>query len=338
MVRQVELSIDVTDAVGLGEPAHIVASVILPEPDRLAERAVVCFAKPGGSYSRRYFTCELPGPANGAQAAWHAERGWIFAALDTLGCGESSRHEPEALDFEAVTAAAVAAEQEILLRLANGVLLPDYPPVHQPVAIGIGQSLGGSLVVYQQAHHRSYDGIAILGFSVVHSHPATPPGGTPIVVAWYSRDPVRDKAPGPLNAAELDAATSDGPQETAWPALAWGFHYDDVPQDVVEQDLLHYEAAAHGGDVSGALKTEPWMSFTTPHNVARLTLTPGAVANEAAAVAVPVLCAMELPTSSSIRSGAGASVGRSVTSYLPRWALPIGGTGRLDASSSECPG
>jgi pimeloyl-ACP methyl ester carboxylesterase len=34
------------------------------------------------------------------------------------------------------------------------------------------------------------------------------------------------------------------------------------------------------------------MSLTTPHNVARLTLTPGAVAIEAAAVAVPVLCAM----------------------------------------------
>lgn len=292
MVRQVELQIDVTDAVGLGEPAHITASVILPEPDRLADRAIVCFAKPGGSYSRGYFTYELPGPAKGAQAAWHAERGWIFAALDTLGCGSSSRHDPESLDFATVSAAASAAEREILQRLANGILLSGYPPVHQPVVIGVGQSLGGSLVVYQQAHHRSYDGIAVLGFSVVHSHPMTPPGGMPIVVAWYPRDPAPGTIPEPLNAAALDAATSDGPQEAAWQALAWGFHYDDVPQDVVEQDLLHYEAVAHGSDDSGTLQAEPWMSFTTPQNVARLTLTPGAVATEAAAVTVPVLCAM----------------------------------------------
>jgi alpha-beta hydrolase superfamily lysophospholipase len=292
MVREVELRIDVSDAVGLGEPAHIAATVVLPEPALLAERAMVCFAKPGGSYSRGYYTCALPGPGEGAQAAWHAERGWIFAALDTLGCGSSSRHDPEALDFRAVSAAAAAAEQEILLRLANGVLLAGYPPVHQPVVIGIGQSLGGSLVVYQQAHHSSYDGIAVLGFSAVHSHPTTPPGGAPIVVAWYARDPAQGRVPTPLNARALAEATANGPQEPAWPALAWGFHYDDVPQDVVEQDLLHYEAAAHGADESGTFEPAPWMSLTTPHNVARLTLTPGAVAIEAAAVAVPVLCAM----------------------------------------------
>jgi alpha-beta hydrolase superfamily lysophospholipase len=283
---------DVTDAVGLGEPAHVTATVVLPDPALLAERALVCFAKPGGSYSRGYYTCDLPGPAEGAEAAWHAARGWIFAALDTLGCGSSSRHDPEALDFATVTAAAVAAEQEILLRLANGVLFADYPPVHQPVVLGIGQSLGGSLVIYQQAHHRSYDGVALLGFSAVHSHPAIPPGGAPIVVAWYARDAAHDRIPEPINAAALAEATAGGPQDAAWPALAWGFHYDDVPHDVVEQDLLHYEATAHGIEENGAFRPEPWMSLTTPQHVARLTLTPGAVATEAAAITVPVLAAM----------------------------------------------
>jgi alpha-beta hydrolase superfamily lysophospholipase len=282
----------VTDAVGLGEPAHITASVTLPDPAQLGERSLVCFAKPGGSYSRRYYTCELPGPAEGAQAGWHVKRGWIFAALDTLGCGESSRHDPETLDFATVSAAAVAAEQEILLRLANGVLLSGYPPVHQPVVIGIGQSLGGSLIIYQQAHYNSYDGVAILGFSAVHSHPATPPGGAPIVVAWYARDDGRRVIPKPINAAALAEATAHGPQEPAWPALAWGFHYDDVPSDVVEQDLLHYEATAHEIDEDSGFQPEPWMSLTTPQHVARLTLTPGAVATEAAAICVPVLSAM----------------------------------------------
>jgi len=292
MVQEVELRIDVTDAAGLDEPAHMTATVVLPDPALLTEGNVVCFAKPGGSYSRGYYTCELPGPAKGAQAAWHAERGWIFAAIDTLGCGSSSSHDPEALDFATVTRAALAAEQEILLRLANGVLLAGYPPVHQPVTIGIGQSLGGSLVIYQQAHHQSYDGVAILGFSAVHSHPATPPGGAPIVVAWYSRDAARDRPLEPLNAPALDHATIHGPQEAAWPALAWGFHYDDIPPDVVEQDLLHYEATAHEIEENSPFKPEPWMSLRTPHHVARLTLTPGAVATEAAAITVPVLSAM----------------------------------------------
>ncbi len=292
MVRQVELRIDVSDAAGLGEAAHVAASVVLPDPALLGERALVCFAKPGGSYSRGYYTCALPGPAAGAQAAWHAERGWIFAALDTLGCGESSAHDPEALDFATVGAAAAAAEQEILLRLANGVLLPGYPPVHQPVVIGIGQSLGGSLVIHQQAHRRSYDGIGVLGFSAVHSHPATPPGGAPVVVAWYPRDAVRGAGAEPLNAAALKQALAEGPQQGAWAALAWGFHYDDVPQEVVEQDLLHYEAVAHPGETAGHFRPEPWMSANTPHGVARLTLTPGAVASEAAAITVPVLSAM----------------------------------------------
>jgi alpha-beta hydrolase superfamily lysophospholipase len=290
MVQQIELRIDVSDAVALGEAAHIMARIVLPDPALLADRAIVCFAKPGASYSGGYYTCELPGPARGAQAAWHAARGWIFAALDTLGCGDSSIHERESLDFATVTAAAVAAEQEILQRLANGVLLAGYPPVHRPVVIGIGQSLGGSLLIYQHAHRRSYDGIAVLGFSPVHSHPATPPGGTPIVTAWFARDGGRN--PEPLNAAELAEATAASPRQDAWPALAWGFHYDDVPRAVVEQDMLHYEAVAHDGEDPAGFEVQPWMSRRTPYHVALTTLTPGAVATEAAAITVPVLCAM----------------------------------------------
>lgn len=285
----VELRIDVTDAARLGEPAQVRASVVLPDPALLAGRAVVCFAKPGGGYSRGYYTCDLPGPAHGAQAAWHAARGWVFAALDTLGCGDSSRHDAEALDFATVTAAARAAEQEILLRLANGVLAPGYPPVHQPVVIGIGQSAGGIMAIYQQAHHRGYDGLAVLGASAVRSHPAMPPGEPPLVVGWYARD--TRLGDGPLNAAELDAALAAGPQQAAWTALAWGFHYDDVPHAVVANDLAHYEAIAHGRD-PGDGETPPWNSHATPGKVARSMLTPGVVAGEAAVIAVPVLSAM----------------------------------------------
>lgn len=303
MAKRIELRIDVTGVVGFDGPAHVAATVVLPEPESLPAQPVVCFAKPGGGYSRFYYTYELPGPASGAQADFHVARGWIFVALDNLGSGESSIHEYEALNFANVTRAALAAEQEVLLRLANGILVPGYPPVLQPVRLGIGQSTGGSLTIVQQARYDCYDGIGVLGFSAVHSHPATPPGGVPIVTPWFSRDIPPDEPGGIINAAAVAAASEVGPeaaQDSAWAALAWGFHYDDVPPEVVEQDLAHYETIGEGiaeglvasGRVSRERDPSPWNSYTTPNEATRFTLTPGAVAPEAAAVAVPVLSAM----------------------------------------------
>src|SRR5262249_11248987 len=136
-----DVRIDVTDAAGLGEPAWIAATVHLPVPERLAEPPLVCFAKPGGGYSRGYFTIDLPGPATGAQAIWHGERGWIFVSIDHLGVGESSLHEGARLTYPVVTAANHAAEAEILARLAAGTLVAGYPPIAAPLKIGIGQSM-----------------------------------------------------------------------------------------------------------------------------------------------------------------------------------------------------
>jgi hypothetical protein len=62
----VELTIDVTAAAALGEPASIALPVALPDPARLGQPATVCFAKPGGGYGRRYDTDDLPGPAKGS--------------------------------------------------------------------------------------------------------------------------------------------------------------------------------------------------------------------------------------------------------------------------------
>lgn len=298
-VRQVEITIDVSDAAGLGIAAAISATVVLPDPAALPDHPVLCFAAPSSSYARGYYTCELPGPARGAgsQAAFHAARGWIFVALDWLGCDEAQgrgtgRIDPEDLGYAALTAAADAARQDIVQRLANGVLTPDYPPVSASCVIGIGQSLGAALLIYQQARHRSFDGIAVLGFSAIHAHPATPPGGRPVTVAWYPRDARLDECREPLNAILL-AEAGDAASQAAWEAIAWGFHYDDVPLDVVEQDLAHYEGIARGdmGGAETASPSPPWYARRTPQRAARSTLTPGVVASEAAAITVPVLAA-----------------------------------------------
>src|SRR3546814_15288336 len=96
------------------------ARVVMPDPENLPDRPVVCMAHPSSSYARGYYTCDLPGAGSGAQAPFHAERGWIFVALDWLGCDRASALDPEDLGYAALTRAAHAAEREILLRLANG--------------------------------------------------------------------------------------------------------------------------------------------------------------------------------------------------------------------------
>ncbi|EEA01845.1 hypothetical protein BH160DRAFT_2883 [Burkholderia sp. H160] len=109
-MRRIDLKIDVTEAAQLDETAHVAVTVVLPDPTLLGERPVVCFAKPGGGYSKGYYSEALPGPGEGAQASWHAERGWIFVAVDHLGVGESSLHAGEKLGVTQVVAANLAAD------------------------------------------------------------------------------------------------------------------------------------------------------------------------------------------------------------------------------------
>ena len=183
---EVQLQIDVTEAAGLGEPAHVALTVTVP--DQLGLEPVVCFAKPGGGYARGYYTLDLPGPAHGAQADWHAARGWIFVSLDHLGVGDSSLHDPERLSYTPVVAASQAAEADVLQKLAAGTLIDGFPKVERPVTIGIGQSMGGALLAVQQGRYHCYDGIGVLGYSAVHLHPPTAPGTPPMAKPWILRD------------------------------------------------------------------------------------------------------------------------------------------------------
>lgn len=298
MSRQVDLDIDVTDALGLGEPARVAATVVLPDPALLPERPILCFAKPGGGYSRGYYTADLPGPAHGAQADWHAARGWIFVAMDLIGTGGSSRHAAERLNFATVVRTALAAEEEILLRLANGMVAAGFPPVHQPVRIGIGQSMGGGLTLIQQGRHHCYDGVVTLGYSAVHSHPPSPPGAPRIVVPWIPRDELARTPEVITNAGAVQRAVSDGNSDHIWQALAWSFFHDDVPVDVVRANLSHFDEIMVAGENGGGEPEDSigegaaWRTMSTLMLVTQAAMTPGAVAPEAAAITVPVLCAM----------------------------------------------
>jgi hypothetical protein len=184
-----DLHIDVTEGAGLGEEATVAVTVHLPEPSTLPVRPLVCFAKPGGGYSKGYYTIDLPGPAMGSQAAWHAERGWVFVSVDHLGVGDSSTaHDPARLDYTTLAASSWTAEQEVLRRLADGSLSEAFPVVASPLVVGIGQSMGGCMTVIQQGRYHCYDGIGVLGYSAVHTHPPVRPGQVAIPAPWLPRD------------------------------------------------------------------------------------------------------------------------------------------------------
>jgi len=294
MHPQFDLSIDVTDAVNLGEPAHVALTVTLPDPAKMPDQPVICFAKPGGGYSKGYFSHALPGPGRNdiSQAQWHAQRGWIFVSVDHLGVGHSSLHAPEKLGYTAVATGSQAAEQEVLARLAQGTLADGYPAIANPLKIGIGQSMGGCMTIIQQGRFHCYDGIGVLGYSAVHTHPPVRPGEPPIVAPWVPRDCLTATPFTMVNQAAVMAALAISGTHGGGTRMAWGFHYDDVPQDVIDADLAHFNRGIHDPTLQDGHTANPWNSLTTCGAVAQSCLTPGAVAPEAAAVTVPVLCAM----------------------------------------------
>ncbi len=283
MQGPIELRIDVTSDVDLGTEAHTAASVFLPEPDELVDPPVVCFAFPGGGYSRRYFSFDMPDDTGGGQAGWHASRGWIFVACDHLGFGDSTVPEGDVLNYDNVALGNKATVKAVLERLAAGDLADGYPSIRGAVTLGIGQSMGGCFTIVLQGQHGTFDAIASLGFSGIHTIVPSRPGGPVIPSPWFLRG--TDLFSGaPLNTAAVAGlpGSEPGDQSTVNEhPFQWAFHYDDEPAEMVAADM-----ALTTGDALA-----PWRSATLPL-CGRFMIAPGTVATEAAAITVPILLAM----------------------------------------------
>jgi len=117
----IELVVDVTEVVDIGEPAHTAATVYLPDGP-LADPAVVCFAFPGGGYSRRYYALDAKGYEPGGQAAYHTDRGWIFVACDHLGFGDATVPAVDVLDYDNIALGNLVTIQTVLAKLRDGEL------------------------------------------------------------------------------------------------------------------------------------------------------------------------------------------------------------------------
>lgn len=273
----VDLRVDVTEAAGLSEQLETAVTVTLPALEALASRPIVCFAWPGGGYSRRYFTFDMPGGSDGGQAGWHAERGWIFVSCDHLYVGESSHPvDPTALTYENLAATNRATVDDVLTRLAKGTLAEGFPPIVDPVTIGIGQSMGACLLVVQQGQLRTFDGIGVLGYSAKHTVLWMPPGSPDLGSVYVPRG----SGTMIINGGNVsDTTPAMAPEADGLPGTTPGFHYDDEPPDIVAADMIDYPTRR--GQVP------EWGSGTIPPCAVSM-MSPGTIAPEAASVTVPV--------------------------------------------------
>jgi alpha-beta hydrolase superfamily lysophospholipase len=236
-VHQVTVDVDVTEAAGLGEALRTRATVTLPDPEHLVSPPVACFGFPGGGYGRSYFHLDVPDASapgtRGGQAAWHAERGWVFVACDHLCVGESSMpSDPSAVSFEVMAAVNAATVDHVTALLTGGELAPGFPPLDGLTRIGIGQSMGGCLLIVQQGQLATFDAIAVLGYSAVHTVLAMPPGTPPIPMPYAPRGTKVSLDDAQARAQEVtggDQGAAEAPTAADLPFTTWGFHMDDEP-------------------------------------------------------------------------------------------------------------
>ena len=173
-----ELTLDLPPSatpIGVAE-LTIAATLYAPADfDEHDVRVLVCW--PGGSYGRDYWDIRLPGRDGYSFAEHMTARGFVVIAADPLGVGDSGRPDDGTLcTYDALADAAHGAVQLIRARLTDGTLSAQLPPIAGPRIIGVGHSMGGGLVVLQQARWASYDGIGVLGYTHGAKARAVPSG------------------------------------------------------------------------------------------------------------------------------------------------------------------
>jgi len=223
MPGPISLAFDVTaalpDSATAGATITIAASLFYPDDlSRLSTTPVSMTLTAGGSYDRRYHDAVIPGHASYSAAAHLAALGNIVLLTDHLGVGESTRLPQQSNATRHIVALANhAAVTQFHQHLAAGTLHPGLPPLVKITRIGGGHSMGGMLTILQQAEHATYDGVMIMG---------------------YTADAVYFTLHGQRLRAADYLPTGDVPDYSSndRAALHHGFHWADVPDDVIAAD------------------------------------------------------------------------------------------------------
>ncbi len=254
-------SIDVSGVAGDSEILAVAADICLPDPARLGARPTVLFCLPGGGVTKRFYDLDGEGDRSFSFAEAMAGQGFITVAIDHLGVGESSRpRDGFAVAIDQTVQANALAVDDIIAALRVGTLAPGFPSLPTLRSIGVGHSMGGLFTVLQQAHHRQHDAVIVLGFST---------NGLPIALTPEELAFAGDPAGARANLARLTQAKFGAP------------YFDlDVPADdeIYGGPKGDARAMAAARSAKGALHAMGGL----------LSMIPGSVAPEAAAIDVPV--------------------------------------------------
>jgi alpha-beta hydrolase superfamily lysophospholipase len=271
-MRTFDVMVDVGPLDGLDGPLANAVTVHLP--DTIDGPVTAMFGFPGGGFGRRYYDVQVrPGYS---QAAHHTGAGFVFVACDHLGVGDSSQPDLLALTYENLAEANHRATVAVLDRLRAGTMAPGVSPIEIERVVGMGQSMGGCLLTVQQANHRTFDRIALLGWSGIYTNFPAPDGSRityPMPPRGTDLRPIADQVLGKV-APDVEH-------------FRFCFHWPDEDPELVERDLDSYRP--YTGVIRGDEVT-PWGSSSLPACAVTM-MTEGSVAREAATIDVPVLVA-----------------------------------------------
>jgi len=273
MQRQFDVKIPLPVGAQFPEPLTMAATLFLPQS--VPPGTPTLFLFPGAGFSRRYFDMRPEGFTGYSEAEHHTANGLVVVAMDHLSVGESSIAPDDQLTFplgetggprfkaptpvtlQVVGAACDAGAREVLDRLRKGNLAPGLGSLDVGVSVGVGQSMGGHVVMTAQANHETFDAVGALGSSFTQTRLALRPG---------ARYPVRNVSARELRDASVAAADMQA-----------SFHWRDEPPALVAADM------------SMAMDA-PWRSRAIPGCATELML-PGVLSREAAMIRAPVFLA-----------------------------------------------
>lgn len=123
---------------------------------------LVCFS--GAGFGKRYWHSEFAGHAGYSFAERFTSPSRLVLALEHLGTGDSGRPQPVAeLTRQVAADADAAAVAQVVEGLTSGRWLPPVPGPITPV--GVAHSMGGMVLITQQARHATFDRLAVLGWT-----------------------------------------------------------------------------------------------------------------------------------------------------------------------------
>ena len=207
-MKTAELRIDVSAAAGIAD-AKLAASLHMPDtiPRGRALELLVCLH--GGGYRRRYWHANYAGFAGYSFAEHLTAKGYAVLAVDLLGMGESTSPEPETLLSRLkISAANDQATRDVVTGLTDG----SFARAGKVTVTGVGHSIGGMLVISQQAEHKSFDRLVVLGWS-----------NEPMVL-------------GDVDPATMAAAIQPGYLASPRVVMRALFYAQDVPLALIEAD------------------------------------------------------------------------------------------------------